>query len=274
MARISKVESKLHTEAEALLGLERALTQDEVELVYRNWTPMAASNVTKNAAFFTPADLARGMMLYCADEGDVLDLAAGIGMLSWSALIESGNYGKHLHITAIELNPEYVAVGRKLLPQVKWINRSIFGLELLRDLLKQNGGPFDAVISNPPFGTAPAGSPEARWLKYHGPLHMMAAEVSLYMAPRAIFILPETDTPYQRSTGEGGALKPVNKTSKNLRQWQKTFPDVYIGPSCIDTDDAEWQGASPHVQMVTLEVDDLGRAPLPYPLPYSLPKEA
>jgi hypothetical protein len=49
-------------------------------------------------------------------------------------------------LTCVEINPRYFEVGRKLLPEARWINADVFDWRTL-DL-----GRYDVAIANPPFG--------------------------------------------------------------------------------------------------------------------------
>src|SRR5262249_47611369 len=53
--------------------------------------------------------------------------------------------GTQLEIVCIEQNPDYVTVGKKVLPEATWICANV--LDLPASL-----GRFDCAIANPPFG--------------------------------------------------------------------------------------------------------------------------
>ena len=55
------------------------------------------------------------------EDANIIDLCADIGILSLYA-----HHHKKCNGTCVELNPEYVRVGKKLLPEATWINASIF----------------------------------------------------------------------------------------------------------------------------------------------------
>lgn len=278
MGRISADQTRRHDKACELLKIRRDLHADEIEYVYANWTPMASHNVGKGGAFFTPEELASELTLWTVDRGHVLDLAAGIGMLSWQMLLAHAYEETELKITAIELNGEFLEVGRKLLPQVNWVHGSIFDLKLLHRLVDPKPFGFECVISNPPFGLAPATSPESKWLRYNGPSHMRAMEVALYLGQKTVAILPGMDVPFWDSEpARPGQLrkhgyKPEASLSRNYERFHKLFPDIVFGSCSIDTSAYEgWQGAAPKVELVQLERDDQAADEA---LPYALPKEA
>ena len=140
--KLTKQQTKLHDEATKLLN-KRRFTDAEAGFIFENWHPGAESNIGKGGIFFTPQDMAWDAALFHgASDGHVLDACAGIGVLSYNLLKVGGFAGK---ITCVEINPEFVRVGRKLVPDAEWVQGDIFKL---RPRLKK----FWTGISNPPFG--------------------------------------------------------------------------------------------------------------------------
>lgn len=244
-----------------MLRLKRPLDPGEIEFCYEYWSPLAESNVGKTGAFFTPQDLAYELQLWSAESGHVLDLGAGIGMLSWQVLAGSG-YPQDLHLTCLEINPAYVEVGRKLLPEATWICGDVFNLDTLLAIYRPAG--YTCVISNPPFGKLPT-TQAAKWFSFKGPGHLMAMEVAIRMGQKAVMIAPEVDLPWREQGVPFHTVKDNPSTS--WRKWHKLFPDVEVNSCSIDTSAYEWQGASPKVELFQLEVDDMNLDHLPYGLP-------
>jgi len=122
-----------------------------VQIVEKNCLPIGAVHIWHEGAthengaagaFFTPFDLACDFALDGAGRR-VIDLCAGIGVLSY-IIHHRSKWGERLaEITCVEINPRYVVVGQKLLPQARWIVADVFDWRTL-DL-----GRYDVAIANP-----------------------------------------------------------------------------------------------------------------------------
>ncbi|EPV6135192.1 methyltransferase [Escherichia coli] len=87
-----------------------------------------------------PEMLAWDFILDAGCSDDCIELCAGIGRLSYYQFIRN----KPSHITCVELNPEYVLIGKRVLPQAEWITG---------DALQYTPDRFYRVAyGNPPFG--------------------------------------------------------------------------------------------------------------------------
>jgi len=156
VGKLTKSQTHQHEQACALLEKDE-LTFNEKWFVLENWHEGASHLNTAAGALFTPVELACDFKLeICGSK--VVDLCAGIGVLSFM------HYHRLAHerrpeITCIEINPAYVEVGRKVLPEARWICGDIF--EVCRDM-----GGFDVAIANPPFGRGVKGPAAPR---YRGP---------------------------------------------------------------------------------------------------------
>ncbi|WP_461326571.1 class I SAM-dependent methyltransferase [Bradyrhizobium barranii] len=89
-----------------------------------NWHEGANHISTSAGAFFTPTGLARDFAIDACG-GRTIDLCAGIGMLAfhvfWRAHYARERDEPPKEIVCIECNPAYVEVGRKVLPEARWI---------------------------------------------------------------------------------------------------------------------------------------------------------
>jgi len=194
MAKLSKVLSKKHLQAEALVNEDRALTFDERYQVLRDWSPLASHLVGLTGIFFTPITLAREVQIEsCARTPmRVLDLCAGTGRLAFQAWqsYRNGQQEDQLEIVCIEHNPEMVRIGRAILPEATWICGDVFDQATYEGL-----GHFDEVISNPPFGLKAQGK---SWLT-EAKSHYQVIEAGMRVSDYGIFILPQSACPFTYS---------------------------------------------------------------------------
>jgi len=139
-------------------------------------------------AFFTPYEIARDFAIEIPSSSKtVLDIGAGIGRLSQMAALYSG-----AKITCIEINPEYLRVGKILFPQFEWIAGD--AIEVCKRLAEENRH-FDTVISNPPYGSVRSMSvkpPRYRQAQAQFKVIDAAADIADY----GVFILPQMSVPF------------------------------------------------------------------------------
>lgn len=248
--KISKAESKKHDEALAVLSLTRALTQDDIEFVYENYNPMAEHNVGKGGIFFTPLEMAREFCIYAHGDGDVIDLAAGIGVLSYKALLQhrSGRNSteKPRRHVAIELASTFVEIGRKLVPEIEWIEGDIFDQDLLRSL-----GTFDYAISNPPFGQVIT-KKSADWMLTKGPAQNLTIEVMARLCWGGGYIIaPDNMADYD--------LERRKYREPKVGEQFKHFPGIsfQIIPTMYEEYDKAWKGANPRARIIDVNFDEV-----------------
>jgi hypothetical protein len=194
--KLSKAQTKKHNIAMDLVESDKPLTIEQKIEVLKNYHPGASHNVTWNAAFFTPPGLARDMCIELRDKANkrTLDLCAGIGMLSFYSKLHQTGWGAEDRgeYVCIENNPEFVEVGKKIMPEAMWLRADVFDVETYSGL-----GRFDEVISNPPYGLKPEIHPE-KWL-YNVPSQYMVAEIAMKVSNYGVFILAQGDLPFKFS---------------------------------------------------------------------------
>ncbi|WP_280312170.1 hypothetical protein [Nocardia abscessus] len=147
MGRLTRAEATAHREALGLAGLRRDLDEEEKRFVLTHFQESASATHPLGGAFFTPEDLADCMSLDVVGNR-VIDLCAGIGALAFACrnLREQSNGLPARELVCVESNPEFVAVGMKLVPEATWVCADVF------DIGRQRWRLFDTAIANPPFG--------------------------------------------------------------------------------------------------------------------------
>lgn len=188
MAKLTQQQSSQQREIAELLAKPRDLTYDETIFVLKNYAP-PANVVTDEAAFFTPPSLADMAAMQIGDSVDVVDLGAGIGTLSWFL---TQQWGWNKELLCVEKNPDFVKIGKKLVPQAQWVEGDIFDKQLWSSLPK-----MEFFITNPPFGI-PVKQP---WLAFSGDSLVAAIEVGLRVTSDqgGTAILPSSQCPFKYS---------------------------------------------------------------------------
>lgn len=137
MARITKKESALHIQVMDLIHSDKQLSQDDKEFIFNNYK---GDGIGATGAFFTPEMLAWDFILDAGCTGQCIELCAGIGRLSYYQYLRNNP----THITCVELNPEYVMIGKRVLPEAEWITGD--ALQYLPERF------YNVAYGNPPFG--------------------------------------------------------------------------------------------------------------------------
>ena len=241
--KLSKEKVKLHKQAEEYLSKD-VLTFDEKIFVLENWNEGAENMNGFAGAFFTPVGLAKDFNLCIYNNSTVIDLCAGIGMLSFFAY-----HWNNCQVTCVELNPDYVRVGKKILPEATWINFSVTDPQLL-ELPR-----FKQAISNPPFGKIKSGL-ESSKRNYHGSeLEYITIDVASKLATEGIFILPQISTPFKYSGNKG--YEKVEPSSKLAKFFKETGLEMSL-PIGIDTEFYldEWKGVKPLCEIVEIDFEN------------------
>ena len=162
MSKLTKREIQLHDQAVCLLQKEHLSHEDKL-FIFENFREDAEHINSKSGAFFTPFGLANDFTLQIpclyGKTIRIIDLCAGIGVLNRrteplcrcrteSALCWKKQCQQPLDmpmLSCVELNPHYVEVGKKVVPEATWICADVLD-PFLPDLLGH------IRIANPPFG--------------------------------------------------------------------------------------------------------------------------
>lgn len=238
MAKLTKDQFKRHNEAEALIAKDN-LSIEEREFVLEHWDPSAEHVNSAAGAFFTPIDLATSFACMLGHPGAIIDLCAGIGALSYAC---TPVYGEPPRMVCVEKNPDYVRVGRKIVPHAHWIEGDVF------DLLEMGLGHFDAVVGNPPFGRVAKGSKSAPGVKGDFEFHVIA--LGMAVADYGQFILPQMSAGFRYS----GDQRYRRDTEGKAFDFQAKH-GFHFEACSIDTDFArkDWKGTAPATEVVSVE---------------------
>jgi len=236
--KLSKDQIKRHNQAVDYLNKDE-LTFDEKLFVFENWNE-GATNINSSAgAFFTPWGLARDFSIELWDNAKTVDLCAGIGMLSFVAY----HYKSCTDITCVEINQQYIEVGKKMLPEAKWIQGSVMDKNLIESL-----GNFKQAISNPPFGNIKHNEKVDGWLQYTGQkFDLKTIEVASKISENGLFILPQMSTPFRYSGSRDGTILDIENLPNGLKSFVEKTGIQFEFNCGIDTsfylDD--WKGVKP-----------------------------
>lgn len=239
MAKLSKAAAKAHAQAIELLKKD-VLSEDDKHFVLENWNESANHINSTAGAFFTPHMLARDFSIECYGN-KIIDLCAGIGGLSFW-LANNNRWEAAPKIICVEINPDYIVVGKKIVPQATWIQADCLSLP-------SGLGRFDFAISNPPFGAIKREHNSPRWSGREFEYHII--DVASDVADAGAFIIP------QQSAGFAYSGKQNYERNENER-YKKFVADTGISlkPNCgIDCNSYKdgWNGVAPTVEVVTAD---------------------
>lgn len=244
MAKLTKQQAKLHAEACELLQQD-VLSYDDKLFVLEHWHEGANHINSVAGAFFTPQGLARGVAMECSGgwldrPNKVIDLCAGIGSLAFAFLIYNNPFrSRSFDLTCVECNPDYIAVGKKIVPEARWIQGDV--LNLPGDI-----GHFDIAIGNPPFGNIQTGNPSPRLKR--GAFEYRVMDVASDIADYGVFIVPQSSAPFRFS----GVRCYEESESEACRRFREAS-SIELEANCgIDTTvhRNEWHGVSITTEIV------------------------
>ncbi|WP_328824476.1 methyltransferase [Pseudomonas arcuscaelestis] len=233
MAKLSKVAAKLHQQALDLVYSDKPLRLDDRYFILENFHESATNMNGLAGAFFTPEGLANDFSIEVPECKSLIDLCAGIGRLAFACRERAER------IVCVELNPEYAAVGKRVMPEAEWIVSDVFALGDL--------GRFNVAISNPPFGAVKTG--HAFNGRYTGAsFEYKLIEVASKIADHGVFIIPQASAPFRYSGQPNFRVEITRECQKFMDQ-----SGVLLEHNCgLDTSAYldEWHGVSPMCEIV------------------------
>lgn len=248
MSKLTKSEAKLHGQACDLLAKD-TLDSSEKEFVLSHWREDAEHVNSLSGAFFTPSTLAWDLSIYAPSNGTLIDLCAGIGQLAYRCVdqYERDRGRGHSKIVCVEINPAYVEVGKKILPDAVWICADIFTAGIDEILALNSGHPFDFAISNPPFGR----SKDMPLAGVTTDLNVLA--IAAKLARCGAFILPQESCPFKYSGNTYYEPRPSST-------FDKFYAETGVELTCSSSDCVvfkdDWRGVSPNVEIALFDLDE------------------
>lgn len=197
MGKLSKASQAQHEKAMNLIHSDKVLSFDDKIFVYENYNESATSNVRQLGSFHTPLSYAWDFELDIQGYGSLVDLCAGTGILAFCWMHRRKYYypKKNAVVVCVELNPEYCAIGKRLLPEAIWVNDDALTHDVLQYL--DPCTKFDVAISNPPFGYLKTSDHMG---KYRGKdFEYRIIERASQVADYGTFILPQQSSPFSYS---------------------------------------------------------------------------
>ncbi|MFC9965620.1 methyltransferase [Nocardia ignorata] len=248
MGRLSRSEAAAHREALGLAGVRRDLTEDEKLFVLNHYQESANPAHHTDGAFFTPTGLAVCMSLDVVGTR-VIDLCAGIGALAYACRNphEQSSGWPARELVCVESNPEFVAVGMKIVPEATWVCEDMFAV------MRQRWRPFDTAIANPPFGVHPRTSNAPG---YRGPrFEYHAIAVAAHLARHGVFLIPQNSAPFHYSGGDG---MHEGRADAQYRRFS-SGTGITLEPGCsVDTAfyDSHWHQPPTRTEIITTDFAD------------------
>lgn len=257
MAKLTKAQARAHEQAQQLLDSADHLNETAIQYVLTHWQESATHVNSTAGAYFTPTDLASDFTLEVGEPSSVVDLCAGIGTLSlalWHRHLRMRQMhlkdDGRLQMVCVEVNPDYVQVGARLLPQAHWITGSIFDPGVQRELAAM--GPFEVAVSNPPFGRITPSAPGAVAGYTGAEFDLQTVAYASTIAKSGVFILPSASLGWEYS----GRPRYLERTTTKYERFARET-GIQLTAGCgIDTSAyTGWHGVRPVVEIALAGFD-------------------
>lgn len=242
MAKLTKAQRKNHELACELLKKDVLKFEDKI-FVLENWHEGANHSNGDFGAFFTPCGLARDFAIDAGGGRRVIDLCAGIGALMFWLIVD-GRAPSDGRLVCVERNPDYIAVGKKVVPEAEWIQADVF--DLPADI-----GEFDLAISNPPFGKVRRSGNSPRYMGHRFEWHVM--DIAADLAESGCFIVPQGSASFSYS----GQRYFRQTVSDELAKFEQAT-GIEMQAGCgIDTSFhiGDWHDVKPMCEVVTVDFE-------------------
>lgn len=244
--KLTKQQSKLHLQAMDLVHSDKSLTWEDRKFIVDHYFEAQGQLNALAGAFFTPYDLAVDFSIEVGggvlEGGSIVDLCAGIGMLSFAC------EHKRAEMTCVEFCSEYVTVGRRVVPSAHWIEGDVFGVDL---------GRYTFAISNPPFGSIKGDQFSGKYSG--GQFEYKVIERASTIAEYGVFILPQESASF-RYSGQRTYRQEENERARKFREQT----GIVMEPGCgVDTAiyKNEWRSVSPICEIVVCDFERRYEAP-------------
>ncbi len=235
MGKLTKKETKYHQQSLDLIHSDKVLTLEECEFIFDNY---AGDAIGSTGAFFTPNMLSWDFSIDASSRESCLELCAGIGRLSFS--IYHRYHPKR--IVCVELNPDYIAIGKRVLPQVEWICSDVFEYK--------TDDKFSVVYGNPPFGNVK--TTNSFFGAYTGSeFEYKVIEYGSNFSDYGVWLMPQGSAGFVYS----GARYYERRESNKYNKMNKDLGYCFESGCGVDTSiyKDEWRGTSIVCEVVTVE---------------------
>jgi hypothetical protein len=234
--KLTYAQAKAHEHASELLT-QPLLTDEERCFVLEHWRAGARHINSLAGAYFTPSGLARDLACEVG-AGSIIDLCAGIGTLTFHARRWAQ---PDQRIICVEINPDHVAVGQKILPYATWMCCDIFDLP--------DVGHFSCALSNPPFGRTSRSGRSPRYQGKRFEYHVI--DIASDLADYGVFLIPQESTPFRYSGKPEFSQVPEDRIP-DYREFRRRSHIEFEMNCGFDTSQYldDWNGVAPTTEIV------------------------